>query len=233
MLFPRGWDILSLGIGKDSSFQSKWEHGSGEGCKRPPGALGCVWEAADAGQAEMEVLGKLTMVFSPASDYFSAYLGEYRNVLSALEALNTAVLAAMDKTKLVRMGLWEGIKAGGCLTEALVILAACLVLEAANVIPSRSMGLPVCALVVSMCSECCSSTASSMPGGRGAMLEEEKGRASAFVLWSLLPRRALAAVVSTVPCRPLGGSCLGTVFGSIADNLCVASLSQSKVFSTK
>ncbi|NXQ91265.1 NECA3 protein, partial [Nyctibius grandis] len=33
-------------------------------------------------------------------DYFSAYLGEYRNVLSALEALNAAVLAAMDKTKL-------------------------------------------------------------------------------------------------------------------------------------
>ncbi|XP_074698969.1 N-terminal EF-hand calcium-binding protein 3 isoform X1 [Strix aluco] len=33
-------------------------------------------------------------------DYFSAYLGEYRNVLSALEALNSAVLAAMDKTKL-------------------------------------------------------------------------------------------------------------------------------------
>uniref|UniRef100_A0A8D0KUG5 N-terminal EF-hand calcium binding protein 3 n=1 Tax=Strix occidentalis caurina TaxID=311401 RepID=A0A8D0KUG5_STROC len=32
--------------------------------------------------------------------YFSAYLGEYRNVLSALEALNSAVLAAMDKTKL-------------------------------------------------------------------------------------------------------------------------------------
>ncbi|KGL98931.1 N-terminal EF-hand calcium-binding protein 3, partial [Charadrius vociferus] len=33
-------------------------------------------------------------------DYFSTYLGEYRNVLSALEALNSAVLAAMDKTKL-------------------------------------------------------------------------------------------------------------------------------------
>ncbi|NXL82943.1 NECA3 protein, partial [Alectura lathami] len=33
-------------------------------------------------------------------DYFSAYLGEYRNVLAALEALNSAVLAAMDKTKL-------------------------------------------------------------------------------------------------------------------------------------
>ncbi|NXN98134.1 NECA3 protein, partial [Rhinopomastus cyanomelas] len=34
-------------------------------------------------------------------DYFSAYLGEYRHVLSALETLNSAVLAAMDKTKLV------------------------------------------------------------------------------------------------------------------------------------
>ena len=45
------------------------------------------------------------------------------------------------------------------------------------------------------------------------MLEEEDGRASAFVLWrSLLPRRALAAVVPTAPCRPLAGSCLGTLF---------------------
>ncbi|XP_025971381.2 N-terminal EF-hand calcium-binding protein 3 isoform X2 [Dromaius novaehollandiae] len=33
-------------------------------------------------------------------DYFSAYLGEYRHVLSALEVLNSTVLAAMDKTKL-------------------------------------------------------------------------------------------------------------------------------------
>lgn len=41
---------------------------------------------------------------SPHPDYFSAYLGEYRNVLSALETLNAAVLAAMDKTKLVRTG---------------------------------------------------------------------------------------------------------------------------------
>uniref|UniRef100_A0A8C0ECV1 N-terminal EF-hand calcium binding protein 3 n=1 Tax=Bubo bubo TaxID=30461 RepID=A0A8C0ECV1_BUBBB len=57
--------------------------------------------------------------------YFSAYLGEYRNVLSALEALNSAVLAAMDKTKLVRMGLREGGGAGGCVREAVVILAAC------------------------------------------------------------------------------------------------------------
>ncbi|KAJ7331901.1 hypothetical protein JRQ81_014081 [Phrynocephalus forsythii] len=34
-------------------------------------------------------------------DYFSEHLGEYRHVLSALEQLNTAVLSAMDKTKLV------------------------------------------------------------------------------------------------------------------------------------
>ncbi|XP_075757625.1 N-terminal EF-hand calcium-binding protein 3 isoform X2 [Pelodiscus sinensis] len=33
-------------------------------------------------------------------DYFSAHLGEYSHVLSALEALNTAVLAAMDRAKL-------------------------------------------------------------------------------------------------------------------------------------
>lgn len=69
--------------------------------------------AAGAGQAEMEARRTLTMVFSPASDYFSAYLGEYRNVLSALEALNSAVLTAMDKTKLVRTGPWESGGAGG------------------------------------------------------------------------------------------------------------------------
>uniref|UniRef100_A0A8D0B857 N-terminal EF-hand calcium binding protein 3 n=1 Tax=Salvator merianae TaxID=96440 RepID=A0A8D0B857_SALMN len=34
-------------------------------------------------------------------EYFSEHLGEYRHVLSALEQLNTAVLSAMDKTKLV------------------------------------------------------------------------------------------------------------------------------------
>ncbi|XP_028590710.2 N-terminal EF-hand calcium-binding protein 3 [Podarcis muralis] len=34
-------------------------------------------------------------------EYFSDYLGEYRHILSALEQLNTAVLSAMDKTKLV------------------------------------------------------------------------------------------------------------------------------------
>lgn len=66
------------------------------------------------------------------------------------------------------------------------------------------------------------------------MPEEEKGRASAFVLWRLLlPCKTLVVVVSTALCRPLAGSCLGTVSGSIADNVCVVSLSQSKVFSTK
>ncbi|XP_074867756.1 N-terminal EF-hand calcium-binding protein 3 isoform X2 [Carettochelys insculpta] len=34
-------------------------------------------------------------------EYFSEHIGEYRHVLSALEILNTVVLAAMDKTKLV------------------------------------------------------------------------------------------------------------------------------------
>uniref|UniRef100_A0A665VS65 N-terminal EF-hand calcium binding protein 3 n=1 Tax=Echeneis naucrates TaxID=173247 RepID=A0A665VS65_ECHNA len=33
------------------------------------------------------------------SDYFSQHLGEYLNVLSALESLNIAILKAMDKTK--------------------------------------------------------------------------------------------------------------------------------------
>ncbi|XP_056130778.1 N-terminal EF-hand calcium-binding protein 1 [Lampris incognitus] len=33
------------------------------------------------------------------SDYFSQHLGEYMNVLSALESLNVAILKAMDKTK--------------------------------------------------------------------------------------------------------------------------------------
>lgn len=71
-----------------------------------------------------------------------------------------------------------------------------------------------------------------------ACLEEEKGRASASVLWRhLLPCRALAAVLSTAPCRPLADHHQvlpgDAVFESIADDLCVVSLSQSKVFSTK
>ncbi|KAK1900729.1 N-terminal EF-hand calcium-binding protein 1, partial [Dissostichus eleginoides] len=33
------------------------------------------------------------------SDYFSQHLGEYLNVLSALESLNISILKAMDKTK--------------------------------------------------------------------------------------------------------------------------------------
>ncbi|KAF2976396.1 hypothetical protein EK904_003305 [Melospiza melodia maxima] len=53
-------------------------------------------------------------------DYFSAYLGEYRNVLSALETLNAAVLAAMDKTKLVRMaqGRAAGWETGAAVSSA-------------------------------------------------------------------------------------------------------------------
>lgn len=35
----------------------------------------------------------------PPLDYFSQHLGEYLNVLSALESLNIAILKAMDKTK--------------------------------------------------------------------------------------------------------------------------------------
>uniref|UniRef100_A0A4W5JQD6 N-terminal EF-hand calcium binding protein 3 n=1 Tax=Hucho hucho TaxID=62062 RepID=A0A4W5JQD6_9TELE len=34
-----------------------------------------------------------------ADEYFSPHLGEYLNVLSALEKLNVAILKAMDKTK--------------------------------------------------------------------------------------------------------------------------------------
>jgi len=85
-------------------------------------------------------------------------------------------------------------------------------------------GLPVPAAAVSMRSECRSSTACSVPGGGGAVPE---GRA--LVLWRcLLPHRALAAVVSTAPCRLLAGCCWGALL-----IICVASLSQSKVFSTK
>ena len=35
----------------------------------------------------------------PPPEYFSPHLGEYLNVLSALEKLNVAILKAMDKTK--------------------------------------------------------------------------------------------------------------------------------------
>lgn len=72
----------------------------------------------------MEVLRSLTTVFCPAPDYFSAYLGEYRNVLSALETLNAAVLAAMDKTKLVRTAPGEGCRAPGWEIGAVLSSAA-------------------------------------------------------------------------------------------------------------
>lgn len=47
-----------------------------------------------------------SIFFFSAADYFSEHLGEYRHVLSALEQLNTAVLSAMDKTKLVSVSFF-------------------------------------------------------------------------------------------------------------------------------
>lgn len=85
------------GIGKDFSFQ--WENDSGKGGECPPCSCGLCVGSRDGGAQQPD------RVSCPAADYFSAYLGEYRNVLSALETLNAAVLAAMDKTKLVRMAL--------------------------------------------------------------------------------------------------------------------------------
>lgn len=49
---------------------------------------------ADLTQAMWKVLNK-----SSSPEYFSPHLGEYVNVLSALEKLNVAILKAMDKTK--------------------------------------------------------------------------------------------------------------------------------------
>lgn len=51
--------------------------------------------------------------FTPSSpsEYFTPHLGEYVNVLSALEKLNVAILKAMDKTKEVggftEFGMWK------------------------------------------------------------------------------------------------------------------------------
>lgn len=42
---------------------------------------------------------KYTCPFFFFSEYFSPHVGEYINVLSALEKLNVAILKAMDKTK--------------------------------------------------------------------------------------------------------------------------------------
>lgn len=45
-------------------------------------------------QTMLKVLNK-----SSPPEYFTPHLGEYVNVLSALEKLNVAILKAMDKTK--------------------------------------------------------------------------------------------------------------------------------------
>ncbi|KAM9064137.1 N-terminal EF-hand calcium-binding protein 3 isoform 2-T2 [Sarcophilus harrisii] len=50
---------------------------------------------------QMGTLGShFPLSLTPTPDYFSEHLGAYRPVLAALEALNSAVLAAMDATKL-------------------------------------------------------------------------------------------------------------------------------------
>lgn len=41
------------------------------------------------------------LLFLGLVDYFSQHLGEYENVLAALEDLNLSILKAMDKTKKV------------------------------------------------------------------------------------------------------------------------------------
>lgn len=46
------------------------------------------------------------------SDYFTPHLGEYVNVLSALEKLNVAILKAMDKTKEVGFDGFSQLKYG-------------------------------------------------------------------------------------------------------------------------
>lgn len=51
------------------------------------------------------------------SDYFSQHLGEYLNVLSALESLNIAILKAMDKTKEVSLDLCEFALVQVCMVE--------------------------------------------------------------------------------------------------------------------
>lgn len=58
-------------------------------------------------------------------DYFSQHLGEYLNVLSALESLNIAILKAMDKTKEVRIhqSMWSYAMNHLVLCESVLVLA--------------------------------------------------------------------------------------------------------------
>uniref|UniRef100_A0A3Q0S4W6 N-terminal EF-hand calcium binding protein 3 n=1 Tax=Amphilophus citrinellus TaxID=61819 RepID=A0A3Q0S4W6_AMPCI len=51
---------------------------------------------SDDGKLSFE---EFNFICSSPLDYFSQHLGEYLNVLSALESLNIAILKAMDKTK--------------------------------------------------------------------------------------------------------------------------------------
>ena len=50
---------------------------------------------------DVNILNVFTLIFC-SKEYFSQHLGEYENVLGALEDLNMSILKAMDKTKKVR-----------------------------------------------------------------------------------------------------------------------------------
>ncbi len=54
-------------------------------------------------------------------DYFSQHLGEYLNVLSALESLNVAILKAMDKTKEVSLVICEFAWIQASITQKLML----------------------------------------------------------------------------------------------------------------
>uniref|UniRef100_A0A3Q0SAK7 N-terminal EF-hand calcium binding protein 3 n=1 Tax=Amphilophus citrinellus TaxID=61819 RepID=A0A3Q0SAK7_AMPCI len=54
---------------------------------------------SDDGKLSFEEFNAYFFICSSPLDYFSQHLGEYLNVLSALESLNIAILKAMDKTK--------------------------------------------------------------------------------------------------------------------------------------
>lgn len=152
-----------------------------------------LWAVCGEQEQQWQGWRCLTVLFCPAPDYFSAYLGEYRNVLSALETLNAAVLAAMDKTKLVRTAPGEGCRGDGCEIGAVLSSAPswCEIWgwEAAN--PSNQ-GVSVRAWLVCMGGQCRSPAAWRMG----------KGKSKAFVLW----RHHLQGSGSAVPAAPCPGT---------------------------
>lgn len=179
----------------------------------PPAALGCAW-GAGAGEAEMEVLRSLPVVFSRAPDYFSAYLGEYRNVLSALETLNAAVLAAMDKTKLVRTGPGAGSRAGGIGAVVSTAASSCEVWgsEAAN--PSNQGGAWACSGCLRVRAVL---QAHSLEDGEPS---PRRGRVNPKLLCSGDIISLLARLWQWLFQQLLAGSCPRTLCGSIPESPC-------------